>query len=158
MGVLKLPPEGWPLCVAMRGSNAKFVETLARALEGRQDVAPERKRTISELLFVVTAAIFGAQQARRIFEMNAIIDSPGVQDLIRQLRAEGEAKGRAEGERNLLLRLIEVRFGKVPAEVVDRVHAAGLTELEFWAERVLTAAAIGEIFGDTAPCDDAPPG
>jgi hypothetical protein len=154
----RLPPEGWPLCVAMQGSDGRFVRRLAEDLRSRTDVDPNRKETISVLLFVVTAAIFGAAKARGIFQMHAIIDSPGVQDLIRQLRAEGRDEGRTQGRaegrteeaRSLLLRLMEVRFGTIPAEVIERVQAAELGELERWTERILTAATPEEIFADPA--------
>jgi hypothetical protein len=158
----RLPPEGWPLCVAMRGSDSGFVRRLGEELELRKDVPEERKESISTLLFVVTAAILGAHEARRLFEMDAILQSPGVQDLIRQLEeegrakglaeglAEGRAKGRAEGRaehaRDLLLRQLRARFGEIPASVAERVHAAELAELDRWAERVVTAATVDEVF------------
>jgi hypothetical protein len=104
------------------------------------------------LLFVVTAAIFGAAQARGIFEMNAIIDSPGVQDLIHQLRDEGRAEGRTEGRteqaRTLLLRLLRVRFGTIPETVVERVQAAELGALERWADQVLVAPTAEEALAE----------
>jgi hypothetical protein len=60
----RLPPEGWPLCVAMRGSDSSFVRHLGAELEQRKDIAAPRKESISALLFVVTAAILGAHEDR----------------------------------------------------------------------------------------------
>jgi predicted transposase YdaD len=106
------------------------------------------------LLFVVTAAILGAEQARRIFEMDAIIQSPGVQDLVHRLRDEGRAEGRVEGRleqaRDLLLRQFRARFGEVPAAAVERVQTAALAELNCWAERVLTATTVEEVFTESS--------
>ncbi|WP_231509481.1 DUF4351 domain-containing protein [Nocardia sp. NRRL WC-3656] len=55
-----------------------------------------------------------------------------------QLRAEGEAK--------TLLRQLALKFGPLPDEVVDRIHAGDSAELETWAERVLTATTLDEFF------------
>ena len=68
---------------------------------------------------------------------------------IEQGRAEGIEKGLAEGQvagqAGLLLHLLERRFGAVPETVRDRVRGASVTELEAWAEAVLTAASIDEV-------------
>jgi len=61
-------------------------------------------------------------------------------------RAEGEAKGRVEGEAKLLLKLLGLRFDNVPDSTRAQVEAAGPEQLETWAERVLTAETLAEIF------------
>ena len=65
--------------------------------------------------------------------------------------AEGEAKGRAEGEAKgraeLLMRLLERRFGPLPRTVKDRIAAAGPDTLELWGDRVLDAASLNDVFG-----------
>ena len=57
-------------------------------------------------------------------------------------RAEGEAKGRAE----LLMRLLERRFGPLPQAVKDRIAAARPDTLELWGDRVLDAASLDDVF------------
>ena len=68
---------------------------------------------------------------------------------IEQGRAEGIEKGlttgRTEGQAELLLRQLEVRFGAVPEAVRERIRSASASELEAWAEAVLTAADIDEV-------------
>ena len=59
--------------------------------------------------------------------------------------AEGVEKGQAAGQAGLLLRQLELRFGAVPEAVRDRVRDASASELEAWAEAVLTAADIHEV-------------
>jgi hypothetical protein len=67
--------------------------------------------------------------------------------LIEQGRAEGEAKGRAEGQAQGraegLRKLLQLRFGELPAALSARIDAAvehGDTEaLDRWVERVLSA-------------------
>lgn len=59
---------------------------------------------------------------------------------------EGRNEGRLEGEYKLLRKLLERRFGLIPAWVLDRLHSAAEPELECWAEAVLTAPTLEAIF------------
>jgi hypothetical protein len=59
------------------------------------------------------------------------------------LRAEGELKG----ERKILVRLLQLRFGDLSEGIVERVRAAGSEQLESWADRVLTARTLDEVLG-----------
>jgi predicted transposase/invertase (TIGR01784 family) len=64
-----------------------------------------------------------------------------------ELRQAGRQEGRQEGESMLLLRLLKKRFGDVPDTVLGRLHAAKSDELEYWAERLLEAASLNDLFG-----------
>ncbi len=55
----------------------------------------------------------------------------------------GEQRGRQEGEATLLLRLLERRFGALPAPVRDRI--ADTATLEAWGLRVLDAGSLDEV-------------
>ncbi len=59
---------------------------------------------------------------------------------------EGIEKGRVEGEATLLLRLLERRFGPLPAAMRQRIAAANAETLLVWGERVLDAKSLDEIF------------
>ena len=61
-------------------------------------------------------------------------------------RAEGEARGRAEGEARVLRRLLRLKFGDLPATLETRLTAASTDQIELWADRVLTAATLAEVF------------
>ncbi len=63
-------------------------------------------------------------------------------------RIEGERQGRIEGERRVLLRLLSARFGTPPGSALERINAAGFDDLERWAERVLTATTLDDVFAD----------
>jgi hypothetical protein len=70
----------------------------------------------------------------------------GEQMLIEKYRAEWLAAGRAEGRAEMLLRQLSVKFGPVSAEIDQRVRSADVAELDVWAERVLVAQAIDDVF------------
>lgn len=61
--------------------------------------------------------------------------------------ATGLAKGRAEGEQKLLLRQLRYRFGDLPASTLEKITAADEPLLERWAERLLGARTLDEVFG-----------
>jgi predicted transposase YdaD len=63
-------------------------------------------------------------------------------------KAEGKAEGHVEGAAQLLQTLLRRRFGKVPATVAARIAAGSLADLDRWAERVLEARTLGEVFAD----------
>ena len=73
-----------------------------------------------------------------------------------QLREEGRKKGRTEGRKEglqegeckLLLKLLSTRFGALPEAVVARVNAADPTQLEVWAERILSASSLVDVLGE----------
>lgn len=63
-----------------------------------------------------------------------------------------QAKAREEGvligQRRLILRQLEDRFGEVPPAFRARVESADLGELETWSRRVIAAETISGVFQD----------
>ena len=68
-------------------------------------------------------------------------------NIMKELIAEGEARGIAKGEAMSLSRLLERRFGPLPATVKARVGRANLAQLDAWIDRVLDAKSLGAVFG-----------
>ena len=63
-------------------------------------------------------------------------------------RAEGRVEGRVEGQAEILLRLLERRFGDLPAVVQQRVRNAKPELLVRWTDRILDAPGLDDIFAD----------
>ena len=63
-----------------------------------------------------------------------------------KLRAEGRVEGRVEGEAKSLIRLLERRFGPLPAAVKSRIDGADLNQLDAWIDRVLDAKSLEVMF------------
>ncbi len=56
-------------------------------------------------------------------------------------------KGVEQGERALLLRQLRKRFGhQVDANAEQRLATASAAQIDLWAERVLTASSLDDIF------------
>jgi predicted transposase YdaD len=64
----------------------------------------------------------------------------------KQARETVTKEAREEATRDLLLRLLTRRFGSLPADTVERVRQAGTHELEHWADRILDASSLEDMF------------
>ena len=65
-----------------------------------------------------------------------------------RILAEGRRQGRREGEAEVLLRLLRVRFGPLPEDVMARLNAADAETLLRWSERILSAPTLDAVFAE----------
>jgi hypothetical protein len=56
-------------------------------------------------------------------------------------------QGRTEGLEKGLLKLIELKFGKPSAQVIESIQAATSEQLEKMMEQILTVASLEELLG-----------
>jgi len=61
-------------------------------------------------------------------------------------KASNIAEGRTEGQRRLVEKLLRLKFGVLSEPALARIAAATSKQLDLWAERVLTAAALDEVW------------
>ena len=61
-------------------------------------------------------------------------------------RAQGMEQGMAKGEAKVLVRLLERRFGALPAVARERISGAGIPALYVWLDRVIDASALNAVF------------
>ena len=71
-----------------------------------------------------------------------------VETWLEQGRTEGLARGIQAGEKRMLLRLLERRFGKVPKTYQTRITAADADTLLLWSERVLFVQRLADVFSE----------
>jgi len=136
-----------------------FVEYPREALE------PDPGRREKYLDFIDTYADLDDNERRRYEEqypqegttMAGIVQrareeglSAGREEGISVGREEGFSMGREEGiqqgERTLLRRQMQRRFGLLPPEADERIGRASASDLESWAENVLDAGTLDEVF------------
>ena len=84
--------------------------------------------------------------AERVEEWTEQWKLSGMQQGIQQGKLEGMQQGRLEGETQLVERLLARRFGPPSADTQARLKTATLEQLEQWAENLLDAATLGEVF------------
>ena len=66
--------------------------------------------------------------------------------LTQQVRAKALEQGRLEGEAALLVRMLTRRFGPLSFDVRSRVEEGSEAEFERWAEQVLDAKTLDDVF------------
>ncbi|MBF0631336.1 MAG: DUF4351 domain-containing protein [Magnetococcales bacterium] len=64
----------------------------------------------------------------------------------RDIERKGRQEGRQEGEANLLMRLLQRRFGHVPEWASEKIAKADMTSLEEWSLRIFEARSLGDVF------------
>ncbi len=67
-------------------------------------------------------------------------------DLVENFAEQKREEGRAQGRRALLLKQLTLKFGPPSPAVEARVGAASSEEVERWAERILAAGSLDEVF------------
>ena len=70
----------------------------------------------------------------------------GFQQGLHQGLQQGRLQGRQKGEAAVLIRQLKHRFTLVPDEYLELIHEADNRSLLKWAERVLDADRIDEVF------------
>nr|VFJ77867.1 MAG: protein of unknown function (DUF4351) [Candidatus Kentron sp. FW] len=68
------------------------------------------------------------------------------QEALREGVQQGMQRGRQEGEAGLLLRQLSRRFHPLPDEITQRIHTADPNTIETWADRILDAKSLDEVF------------
>ena len=61
---------------------------------------------------------------------------------------QGEQRGAQKGEAAVIQRLLTKRFGSLDAETLTRLQTAQCEQLESWAENLLDAVTLDEVFKD----------
>lgn len=63
---------------------------------------------------------------------------------------KGKAEGKAEGKADILLHLLDRRFGPLDEATAALVRRGAPTDLERWADRVLSAPSLREVLAPPA--------
>ncbi len=70
----------------------------------------------------------------------------GRQEGLQKGLQKGRQEGLLEGEALLLKKQLRRRFGELPFWVEDKLMKAGVDDLESWAEAILDAKTLDEVF------------
>ena len=129
------------------------VDVFAQAMHGLQALEPDGGKLAKYVRFIdIYAAL--TENETRIYRRRYPEESKtmagmiqrardeGMRQGIREGRVEGIRKGRADVLEQLLLR----RFGRLPPAVANRLHQAPAADLEAWAENVLDARTLDDVF------------
>ena len=130
----------------MRSDPARRVETYAAAVRGLFELEPDPRRQEKYVDFIDTYADLDDNERRR-YEEQYPQEGTTMAGIVQRARDEGIERGIEQGERTLLRRLLlRRRFGLLPPEADERIARASARDLEAWAENVLNAGTLDEVF------------
>jgi hypothetical protein len=108
------------------------------------------RRALSTWVRRLVAPALGADQSRLLETVIHLEDTSMLRyALVREMdqaRAQGRQEGRQEGIAGLLIRQLTRRFGPPSVTLEQRILGATLAEIEVWADRILDAAALDDVF------------
>jgi flagellar biosynthesis/type III secretory pathway protein FliH len=70
----------------------------------------------------------------------------GMQQGMQKGMQQGMQVGLLKGQAGVLAKLLKLRFGPLPEEVIERLSGAMVDELDGWVEAVLTAPTLSAVF------------
>ncbi|WP_029461534.1 DUF4351 domain-containing protein, partial [Serpentinimonas barnesii] len=86
-------------------------------------------------------------QSDNLLEITHMLET-NIKRLIKRAAAEAMAEGKLEGEAALLERQLARRFGPITPSTRARLDSATAMQLEAWADRILDARTLAEVFVD----------
>ena len=133
----------------MQWTPEQKVEIYAKAIEGLLTLEPNIEKQIKYLDFVdIYTGLTDVE--RRQYETRYPKESTVMTGLAERLRSEGMQQGRQEGrqqgEQTLLRKQLVRRFGPLDDDTEQRLQQATTDQLEQWAENLLDAQSLAEVF------------
>lgn len=134
---------------AMRDSRARerLLQTFPNWLPTMDELLgqPNGRQAFDTIFYYITEV---SKLTTEDFSQVARLATPEVEKAIMTLAEQLRVEGRAEGEAKLLLRQLALKFGALSEPTRTRVTQASEDDLTRWAERILTATSLEQVFED----------
>ena len=160
-----IPYERWQnsdnLVARLNLPNMKYPavqkkEVFDQAYHGLLALEPDQVKQAKYLSFIDIYAGLTDNELQQ-WQQQYLEDNPNMAGYAEYLRQEGKQiglqegrqEGRQEGERTLLERQLQRRFGTLTPEITEKLSEASPTDLENWAENVLDAEKLEDVFGSS---------
>lgn len=133
-------------------ARQQVVDIVAWALRGLE-MEPNEEKRFKYMDFIDAYSSLDDNE-RQIFAQRYPQEDTIMSTLSQRMRSEGlregillgRQEGRQEGESTVLLRQLSRRFGPLSAAMTERLQKASSAELERWADNVLDARSLEEVF------------
>ena len=121
------------------------IDVYHQAIQGLKKLEPDRDKQAKYVDFIDIYARLTDNQIQQ-WQQQYPEESTTMTGFAQRYRDEGMQLGRQEGERRVLERLLQRRFGALSAENTERLTEASMEDLETWAENVLDAQTLDDVF------------
>ena len=132
----------------MQSPQNRKVEVYAEAIRGLLELEGDGDKRAKYIEFIDIYAGLTDNEYRR-YQRQYREDSSTMAGVISRAREEGMQQGRVEGERVVLERLLKRRFGLLSPAVAARLEQASIADLETWADNVLDAPTLDDVFNSS---------
>ena len=140
----------------LRGADPASAEAVLRGWAGLTERLAAARNGQDDLLTLFSYILqIGCLPASRVDTVLAEITPSSshtmlttAQQIARRVTRENGPRWRQQGQSKLLLRLLEKKFGPLHKAVVARIRRAQSEQLEHWAEQILTAAKLDDVFAE----------
>ena len=129
----------------MQCTDEQKIEVYAQAIKGLLALEPDWDKRAQYIEFIDIYAGLTDNELRR-FQQQYPEANDTMAGFVQRACDEGIEQGRVEGERAVLERLLQHRFGDLSPEIVARLTQASRSDLEAWAENVLDAGTLDDVF------------
>jgi predicted transposase/invertase (TIGR01784 family) len=106
---------------------------LQQVVEQVNQLEPTQRSEISAYTQILAGLKYRKELIKQLFREGMMRESVIYQEIL----AEGEQRGKQQGERSLVLRLLTRRVGELPQDVGDRLETLSLEQLENLGEALL---------------------
>ena len=164
-GVTPFDPFPFPFLTMTVSLEAIFVAWFVLASQNRLARESDKRSHLNLQIDMLTeremtAVLRLLQDIARHLEVNTSVTPEQLRDVVQRaigtgdelmstaerLRKEGHSQGRSQLGNESVLRLLARRFGALPENIVHRVNAATLAELDRWTDRILDAKDLDDVF------------
>ncbi|MEH2254699.1 Rpn family recombination-promoting nuclease/putative transposase [Nostoc sp.] len=114
---------------------------LQQVVERVNQLQPGQRPEISAYTQILAGLKYKKDLIRQLFREGMMRESVIYQEIL----AEGEQRGRQEGEQALILRQLTRRVGELPQQVLERIATLSLEQLENLGEALLDFQAIADL-------------
>ena len=136
----------------MQYQAGQKLEVCSQAYDSLLALEQDRDKRAKYLQFIDFYAGLNDNELKQM-QQKYLKEKPNMAGFAQHFRQEGKQEGlqegRQEGERTVLERLLQRRFGVLSPEITEKLSEASSTDLENWAENVLDAEKLEDVFGSS---------
>ena len=132
-------------------NKTQKVDVYAHAVNGLMTIEASFNQQIKYLDFIEQYA--DMSEAEQLEYQENYLPKESIEDnqmgLVQFIREEGQhirEEGRQEGEAELFLRLVKMKFISLPEQVEQKIKQADSEQLLKWSEKLLSADTIDDVF------------